>query len=106
MIRLYGHEFSSYTWKALIPLYACGIEHRFCDVDPGTPDNAENSAFVQQAHPAGKFPVLRDGNAVVVEATAIIEFWPHITRRPPVCCQRILQQRQRRGCWTGCSTIT
>ncbi|HEX5747076.1 MAG TPA: hypothetical protein VFZ09_12605 [Archangium sp.] len=30
MLALYGHPFSSYTWKALIPLYANGtaFEHR------------------------------------------------------------------------------
>jgi len=71
MRALYGHPFSSYTWKGLIPLYASGLDFEFREVGPDQPDHA---AFVQQAHPAGKFPVLVDGDATIVEATAIIEY--------------------------------
>lgn len=70
MLALYGHRFSSYSWKAFIPLYASGLEFEFREVGPDYPDNV---AFVKDAHPAGKFPVLVDGEAVIVEATAIIE---------------------------------
>lgn len=71
MLALYGHTFSSYTWKALIPLYANGTEFEFREVAPNEPDNA---AFVQAAHPAGKFPVLVDGDTTVIEATSIVEY--------------------------------
>ena len=71
MLALYGHPFSSYTWKAQIALHAIGAAHDFRMVDADHPDNA---AFVQMAHPAGKFPVLRDGERTVIEATAIIEY--------------------------------
>ena len=71
MLALYGHPFSSYTWKALIALYANGTEFEFCELGPGFLDNA---GFVASAHPAGKFPVLVDGDEVIVEATAIIEY--------------------------------
>jgi glutathione S-transferase len=71
MLSLYGHLFSSYTWKALIALYANETPFEFRSVGPDQPDNG---AFVQQAHPAGKFPVLRDGERTVIEATAIIEY--------------------------------
>lgn len=70
MLKLYGHPFSSYTWKGLIPLYANGTEFEFRDLGAGL---EEDGAFVQSAHPAGKFPVLADGDAVVIEATSIIE---------------------------------
>ena len=70
-LELYGHPFSSYTWKAQIALMANGTDYRFKMLDPGHPDN---SAFVAATHPAGKFPVLRDGAIVVVEASAIIEY--------------------------------
>lgn len=69
-LALYGHPFSSYTWKALIPLYANGTEFEFREVGPDHPQHAE---FVQQAHPAGKFPVLTDGETTVIEATSIVE---------------------------------
>lgn len=76
-MELYGHHFSSYTWKALIPLYAYDLDFEFRAVDP---DHPENHAFVQKAHPAGKFPVLVDSGKVIVEATAIIE---HLTATKP-----------------------
>jgi glutathione S-transferase len=72
MMQLFGHPFSSYTWKALIPLYANGTSFEFRSVDPG--EGADNGAFVAAAHPAGKFPVLVDGDTTVVEATAIVEY--------------------------------
>jgi glutathione S-transferase len=71
MLALYGHLFSSYTWKALIPLYANGTEFEFRALDADHPENFE---FVGGAHPAGKFPVLTDGGVTIVEATAIIEY--------------------------------
>lgn len=70
MLALYGHKFSSYTWKALIPLYANGTDFEFREVGPDFPENTE---FVADAHPAGKFPVLANGKATIIEATAIVE---------------------------------
>jgi len=70
-LALYGHPFSSYTWKALIPLYANATPFEFREVGP---DHPASGAFVSEAHPAGKFPVLSDGDTVVIEATAIVEY--------------------------------
>lgn len=69
-LTIFGHPFSSYTWKALIPLYANGtpFELRELGIDP------KDGAFVAAAHPAGKFPVLVAGERTVIEATAIIEY--------------------------------
>ena len=71
MLALYGHPFSSYTWKALIPLYANGTGFEFRQVGPDHPDH---SAFVARAHPAGKFPVLVDGGRTILEASCIVEY--------------------------------
>ena len=71
MMQLYGHPFSSYTWKALIPFYAYGIPFDFRVIDQ---DQPENAAFVQASSPLGKFPVLADGDCIVFEATSIIEY--------------------------------
>jgi glutathione S-transferase len=72
MLALYGHSFSSYTWKAQIALHAAGLDYDFREVDGDHPDH---SAFVQ-AHggPFGKFPVLLDGETVIFETTTIIEY--------------------------------
>jgi len=71
MLALYGHPFSSYTWKALIALYATEKDFEFREVGPGYPNHA---AFVDETHPQGKFPILRDDDTVIIEATAIIEY--------------------------------
>ena len=65
-LQLYGHPFSSYTWKALIPLYANGTAFEFRGLGP---DDPVNNAFVVAAHPAGKFPVLVDDDSTVIEPT-------------------------------------
>ena len=69
-LALYGHPFSSYTWKALIALYANGTAFEFREIDPSVP---KYESFTGKAHPSGQFPVLTDGDAVVVEASAIVE---------------------------------
>jgi len=70
MLQLHGHPFSSYTWKALIPLYANATPFEFRVVGAG---NADDDALVAMAGPSGQFPVLRDGGQTVFEASAIIE---------------------------------
>ncbi|WP_371432635.1 glutathione S-transferase family protein [Novosphingobium sp.] len=70
-LELYGHVFSSYTWKALIALYANGTPFTFRGVDGEHPENA---ARVQAASPAGKFPLLVDEGVEIFESTAIIEW--------------------------------
>lgn len=70
MLALHGHPFSSYTWKALIALYANGTRFEFREIDTSVP---KFESFTGQAHPSGQFPVLVDGDAVVVETSSIVE---------------------------------
>lgn len=72
-LELFGHPFSSYTWKALIPLYAYEVPFAFRILDQEHPDHAE---VVQMAGPLGKFPVLRDPvrDATIGEASIIVEY--------------------------------
>lgn len=70
-LQLHGHLFSSYTWKALIPLYANDTPFEFV---PMTTDRPLREQFPGKAHPGGHIPVLVDGVAVVVEATSIVEY--------------------------------
>ena len=71
MLQVYGHPFSSFTWKALIALYERGAPFAFRIVDPAHP---ENTAAVARMAPTGQFPVLVDGERVVIESAAIIEY--------------------------------
>jgi glutathione S-transferase len=68
--ELYGHPFSSYTWKALIAFYASDTPFEFRVLGP---DHPEHGARVAATTPTGKFPLLVDGEHEVIEATAIVE---------------------------------
>ena len=68
-LQFFGHPFSSYTWKVLIPLYADGTEFEFRQV----PENEENYAELKQIWPIGKFPLLIDDGEPVIETSCIIE---------------------------------
>ena len=69
-LQLHGHLFSSYTWKALIPLYANDTPFEFRGM---AVDRPLSEQFAGKAHPGGHIPVLVDGDSVVVEATSIVE---------------------------------
>ena len=66
---LFGHPFSSYTWKVLIPLYADGTEFEFRQV----PEDEANYAELKRLWPFGKFPLLVDNGEVIAETSCIIE---------------------------------
>jgi glutathione S-transferase len=68
-LELFGHPFSSYTWKALIPLWADGTQFEFRQV----PEDEGNYAELKRIWPLAKFPVLVDDGQVIPEATCIIE---------------------------------
>lgn len=70
-LTLYFHPLSSYCHKALIALYETGTPFTPQVVDLS---NAEQAAAFKALWPVGKFPVLRDGETVVPESTAIIEY--------------------------------
>ena len=78
MLALYGHPFSSYTWKAQIALHALDLPYDFRLLGE---DQPEHAAFVaREGGPYGLFPVLDDGGTIVFEATAIIE---HLALKRP-----------------------
>jgi glutathione S-transferase len=68
-LELFGHPFSSYTWKVLIPLWADGTSFDFKQV----PEDHDNYAELKRLWPFGKFPLLVDDGQVVAETTCIIE---------------------------------
>jgi glutathione S-transferase len=70
-MELFAHPFSSYSQKALIAFRENGIPFTYRVLDPGDP--ATMDAF-RSCWPLERFPVLRDGDRTVFEATAIIEY--------------------------------
>lgn len=76
-MELFGHPFSSYTWKALIAFYENDVPFTFRTLDR---DQPENGARFAQLWPIGKFPLLVDGDRMVMESSTIIE---HLQLRHP-----------------------
>lgn len=70
-LELFGHPFSSYTWKALIPLWEKEIPFEFRMLDA---EHSDNGAEFGRRSPTGKFPLLADGEHSIFEATTIIEY--------------------------------
>ena len=70
-LALYAHPFSSYSQKALIALYENAIAFEFRMLGPDAPEHAE--AWMR-LWPLAKFPVLKDGETVIVESSSIIEY--------------------------------
>ena len=71
MIELFGHPFSSYTWKALIACYKADTPFQFRDISGA--DHPENEAAFLARWPVGKFPLLIDDGVPVIESSIIVE---------------------------------
>lgn len=71
MIELFGHPFSSYTWKSLIPLYENETPFTFRIIDDDHPDNRER---LQRLSPQHKFPLLIEGEVSLFESSIITEY--------------------------------
>ena len=76
-LTLYAHPFSSYCQKVLTALYENGIPFTYRMLGPDDP-----SAFaeLERLWPFKRFPLLVDGDSVVVETSIIIE---HLGLRHP-----------------------
>ena len=70
-LALFGHPFSSYTWKALIALYETGTPFDFRNI--AGDDHPENEAAFLAHWPVGKFPLLVDHDVPVMESSTIVE---------------------------------
>jgi glutathione S-transferase len=67
-LQLFGHRFSSYTWKPLIALYETGTPFEFRDVE-----QPEVQAELAAHWPIAKFPLLVDDGEPIMESSIIIE---------------------------------
>lgn len=70
-LAIYGHPFSSFSWKVLIAAYERDVKFEFRMIDP---DHPENLARITSLAPTGQFPALVDGCTEVVESNAVIEY--------------------------------
>ena len=70
-LQLFGHPFSSYTWKALIALYEAGTPFEFRNIAGN--EYPENEAAFLGHWPVGKFPLLVDDGEPIMESSIIVE---------------------------------
>ena len=76
-LQLFAHPFSSYSLKALIAFYETGTPFTLRKLSSEDPATAAEFAALW---PLQRFPILRDGDLTIVEATTIIE---HLAARNP-----------------------
>ncbi len=69
-IELFAHPFSSYCQKAITAFYENDTPFALRMLEPGGPALEE----MTRLWPIGKFPVLREGERMVPEATSIVEY--------------------------------
>ncbi len=69
-LKLYAHPFSSYSQKALVALYENDTPFEWCELESHSPHHLAEFA---RMWPIKRFPLLVDGDRVVVEASTIIE---------------------------------
>ena len=70
-LELFGHPFSSYTWKALIGLYEAGTPFTFRNIAGN--EYPENEAAFLAHWPVGKFPLLVEDGMPIMESSVIVE---------------------------------
>ncbi len=93
-LQLFYHPLSSYSMKALIALYENGIPFEYRMLSP---DHAETCKQFADMWPIQKFPVLLDGERMVVEASIVIEhlalYYPGPVRLLPADPKAALEVR-------------
>jgi glutathione S-transferase len=91
-LTLYAHPFAAYCWKVLIALYENATPFGYRVVE-----DAAGWAELESLWPIKKFPLLKDGNATLIESSIIVEYlmlhYPGATRMIPVNDDAALQVR-------------
>jgi glutathione S-transferase len=91
-LTLYAHPFAAYCWKTLIALYENATPFTYRLVE-----DAAGWAELESLWPIKKFPLLRDGDATIVESSIIVEYlmrrYPGAARMIPVNDDAALQVR-------------
>jgi glutathione S-transferase len=74
-LTLYAHPFAAYCWKVLIALYENATPFNYRLVE-----DAAAWGELETLWPIKRFPLLRDGDATIVESSIIVEY---LMRRHP-----------------------
>jgi maleylacetoacetate isomerase len=93
-VRLYGYFRSSATYRARIALNLKGIAWEPVPVDLRAPTSAQNAPEFRALNPSGLIPVLIDGEQVISQSLAIIEYLEE-THPQPALLPRSPPERAR-----------
>lgn len=80
-IKLYGHPFAMFVWKALIAAYERAVPFEFCMLDA---DHPANAARIAELSPTGQFPALTDGDREITQSNPVIEYLDRFGTAPPM----------------------
>jgi glutathione S-transferase len=87
-LQLFGHPFSSYTWKALIALYEAEVDFEFRNI--AGDEHPDNEAAFLGHWPVGKFPLLVDDGIPIMESSVIVEHVaPDLIPADPVAAREV-----------------
>ncbi|HEY6048024.1 MAG TPA: glutathione S-transferase family protein [Sphingomicrobium sp.] len=87
-LALFGHPFSSYTWKTLIALYETETPFEFRNI--AGDEYPENEAEFLAHWPVGKFPLLVEDGEPIMESSVIIEHVaPSLIPREPAAALEV-----------------
>ena len=81
-MRLYWHPFSIIPWRVRIAVREKGLVCEEVEVD--IPGSAQRSAEFLRLNPFGQLPVLEDGDLVISESIAILEYLEERHPSPPL----------------------
>ena len=79
-LELFGHPFSSYTWKSLIALYETATPFTFRNI--AGDEYPENEAAFLAHWPVGKFPLLVEDGVPIMRESEVIERLRRIATAP------------------------
>jgi maleylacetoacetate isomerase len=83
-VKLYGYFRSSAAYRVRIALNLKGLAWESEPVDLRPPANAQRSPAFLALNPQGLVPVLVDGERVITQSLAIIEYLDEVRRTPPL----------------------
>jgi maleylacetoacetate isomerase len=83
-MKLYHYYRSSASYRARIALNLKGIPWETALVDLRAPASAQHTPQFRAVNPQGLIPVLADGDAVITQSLAIIEYLEETHPQPPL----------------------
>jgi maleylpyruvate isomerase len=96
-VKLYGYFRSSATYRVRIALNLKGIEYETLAVDLRAPVYAQRAPQFLALNPVGLVPVLIDGERVLTQSLAIIEYLEETHPLPPLLPRGAAERAQVRA---------